>query len=1096
MRMNFKNLKHNLKKSNRAFRRILGVAILGCSSSIVSAQCSQVVWEDNFDGSSLDLNKWVYQVGNGTEYGYTTGWGNGERQFYTSRTENVSVSNGTLKLIARSENYGGAAFTSGRIATKGKASWNYGSFEARIKMPTPYLDCKIWPAFWMLPDNNNWPTTGEIDIAESGLQYNEGAYNGTIHYNYNGDQFIGTGVKWLGDLDKDFHKYRVDWTPTSIKWYVDDILQGEADASKTIGGTWPFNTSNKFYFILNLAVGGKYPGFDNPNTARYPLTMEVDYVRVMSTPSAVSISGDTKVLQGEKGRVYSVPSVQGNTYSWSVPSGATIVKGQNTNAITVDYGQSAQSGNVSVVISTTGQGCVGTTVNQPISVVPNTCTMVMEDGESAATRNLGYEIATGWLNRANTASTSNPTGTFANPSKSGINTSNNVIKYERNAGVQYDVLTYNDFVIGNPEGYKSGAIHFEMDVYSSVPSGTEILLQFENKVRQQYGWPNGVHSRYTAKTGTPNTWNKLTFTFLDAPDAYQNPDSIDKITLLLAPNTYTNGIYYFDNFKSVGNTPATSSINGQSTVCASAKGVTYSVTGFVGSTYNWTVPANATIKSGQGTNSITVDFATTGGNVTVLETSSVNCVGTTKTFATTINNNCVITANFTTDKPSTCIGGQLSFTNASSGLNGSETYSWNFGSGATPPTATGIGPHKVSYSTSGSKDVSLTVSRTGSSDTKTKTAAVTIDNPVVGCLFKDDYDDAKVSWVGFTGAKAPFTSTEANGEWTVSNVGHDEWDNFTYTLNNGTTATPLNFSCSGNKAILKIRAKASANCILRIEMMDTSSLGTDFVPSYDLELGTTYQTYTIDYTGYLYNKYSCTKPQGPCYLDSSIISRLRFFINPGYVSYPIQGKLKLYNTSFANQTVTIDWIGIGDNCSQIPAVADFTASKTTPCTGESITFTSASANTDANTKYLWDFGSGASPATANTAGPHTVTYSTGGLKTVKLTLDGGVSIKTKTDYLDICIPTGIETKSAEDFISLYPNPAKSEINFNIASKVEEDITIILSNSLSQEIIRSVKRVNQGHNSLQLPLNELENGLYFVTIRKGSESFVKRISIVK
>lgn len=1095
-------LNQNLRSHRNLLFKLLitGILIITSLPDVVHSQCSQLVWSDEFNGTGLDMNKWSYQIGNGTNDGLTNGWGNGESQYYTSRPENVNVTGGNLVITARAESYLGANYTSGRIRSRGKGDWLYGSFEARIKFPEPFQNTKLWPGFWMLPYDNNWPHNGEIDIVETGKEFNEWQYNGTLHYYYGGNQISGTGGVTIntstdpkGDLSKAFHLYRVDWAPNSIKFFVDNVQIGATqNNTTTVGGAWPFDLGNKFHILFNMAVNGWFPGTGAPYNANYPLSMQVDYVRVYSTPSAVQITGNTKVLQGKKGVVYTVPSVSGNSYSWTVPSGATVVTGAGTNQVTVDYGANAASGNISVKITPTAAGCNSSTSELPVSVVAKQCTMTLEDFEGPSTRNLGFNFSTGWLNRTNTTSFSNPYGTFANPSVVFPNTSNLVGKYERNTGSQYDVLAYNDIVIGDADGYKKGSIAFNMMVRTDAPLGTEVVIQLENRANTVKGWPNGVHSTYTAKTGVSNSWTNLEFTLKDAPDIYQKADSVDQIIILFNPNSYTNHTYYFDSFKSVGVTPVTSSISGPASVCAASKGVSYSVTGFAGSAYTWAVPAGAAIVSGQGTNAIVVDFGTSGGNITVSEASLVNCAGPAKTIAITVNPICMVTADFAANKTTTCQGAKVLFTDKSTGTDGSQTYSWNFGAGASPATATTAGPIKVSYTSGGMKTVSLTVTQGGVSNTKTQTNYVSVTDPVIGCLFSNDFADGTVS---FASPDNAFSHMESGSDWTVANLGHGEWENWTYTLNDGSQAKMIDFTCTNNKPVLKIRAKASANCLLRIEMLDSNGVATDFVPTYNMELTTAYQTFTINYSGYLYNKYGCT---GGCgVLDSSSIKTLRFFVNPGYTSYPYVGKNKTYDKAFANGSVTIDWIGIGDNCSQVPPVSGFTASVVSACTTETVKFTDASLSTDASTKYSWSFGEGATPATATTVGPHNVTYNTSGSKTVSLVLAGGVSNSTKANYITVtnCV-TGIKAISFADRIVTFPNPANSELNIQIDSPTMAEANFSLTNSLSQEVLQLTKRIHVGENDFALSLSGLENGLYFLTIKAGNQSVVKRISVVR
>ncbi len=149
--------------------------------------------------------------------------------------------------------------------------------------------------------------------------------------------------------------------------------------------------------------------------------------------------------------------------------------------------------------------------------------------------------------------------------------------------------------------------------------------------------------------------------------------------------------------------PVTSVITGTTTPACSATGVSYSVTSTSGSTYTWTVPAGATVATGQGTNSITVNFGATNGNVAVTERNTAGCNGTPRTLAISLQG-CGLDANFEGNPLSICIGSSVTFTNTSTGTTGSTSYNWNFGSGATPATISGIGPHTVTYSTTGSED--------------------------------------------------------------------------------------------------------------------------------------------------------------------------------------------------------------------------------------------------------------------------------------------------------------------------------------------------------------------------------------------------------
>ncbi|MBO5711271.1 MAG: glycoside hydrolase family 16 protein, partial [Acholeplasmatales bacterium] len=235
----------------------------------------KLVWSDEFDGTALDTKNWNYETGTGSG-----GWGNNELQYYTNSTNNVFVTDGKLHIKAIKEKRGNSNYTSARITTKNKADYKYGRFEASIKLPSGR---GIWPAFWMMPTNSaygGWPNSGEIDIMEH-VGYNPGLVHSTIHCElYNG--MIGTqrgGNKNLGNtIYDDFHVYAVEWFPDKMTFYVDDIEVFEYKPANKTQKNWPYD--QKFFMILNVAVGGNWGGAQGVNDAIFPTEMVVDYVRV------------------------------------------------------------------------------------------------------------------------------------------------------------------------------------------------------------------------------------------------------------------------------------------------------------------------------------------------------------------------------------------------------------------------------------------------------------------------------------------------------------------------------------------------------------------------------------------------------------------------------------------------------------------------------------------------------------------------------------------------------------------------------------------------------------------------------------------------
>jgi len=247
----------------------------GGNSSFSSAKCPdatwKLVWGDNFDGASgtaADASNWAYDTG--------PNWYNGELQDYTSGTTNASLDgNGNLVIEARKEAREGRQYTSARLKTEGKKTFTRGRFEGRMKLP---YGQGMWPAFWML-GGNSWPNTGEIDIMEN-LGREPSIAHGTMHGPGYSAAAGPTGYYTLpGDakFSDDFHVFAIEWESAAIRWYVDGYLYSTKTPADIPGKTWVFD--HGFFILLNLAVGGEWPG--NPDaTTVFPQKMVIDYVRV------------------------------------------------------------------------------------------------------------------------------------------------------------------------------------------------------------------------------------------------------------------------------------------------------------------------------------------------------------------------------------------------------------------------------------------------------------------------------------------------------------------------------------------------------------------------------------------------------------------------------------------------------------------------------------------------------------------------------------------------------------------------------------------------------------------------------------------------
>ena len=261
----------------------LGV-LTGCGvtatvpTTVTGEDLWELVWSEEFEGDALDEATWTPEIGTGAERGIV-GWGNNELQYYTARSENIVLSDGTLKITALEEAYEGSAYTSARLVTQDKVMVQYGRIEARMKLPAGQ---GFWPAFWLMGESfatESWPACGELDVMEFRGQ-EPSVVAGTVHgpgYS-GGGAFSGNYYKDGPSFAEEFHVMGMDWDSEMISFWVDGNRYHTFRRSQ-LRDDQPWVFDQPFFLLLNLAVGGDYVGDPNDET-QFPSAFEVDYVRI------------------------------------------------------------------------------------------------------------------------------------------------------------------------------------------------------------------------------------------------------------------------------------------------------------------------------------------------------------------------------------------------------------------------------------------------------------------------------------------------------------------------------------------------------------------------------------------------------------------------------------------------------------------------------------------------------------------------------------------------------------------------------------------------------------------------------------------------
>lgn len=542
------------------------------------AQCEQLVWEENFNGSSLNLQDWEYLYGDGCPN--LCGWGNAELQHYTDSPNNVQVQNGVLKITARRTIGANPEYTSGRIRTKGTATFQSGRIEARIKMP---IGQGLWPAFWMLPEDyeyGSWPLSGEIDITEV-LGQETNISHGTIHYGakWPMNQYQGNSINLGGTaLHDNFHTYSIEWEQDIIRWYLDGQLFSVKTANDL--GSFPWRFDQDFHILLNVAIGGNWPGYPNAGTP-FPQSMEVDYIRVYEQPQRAIMSGPKSVFKGQEVR-YEVSDLANSTFTWSVDNG-TIVN-QNASSCTVIFNQ---SGTHNVHVNVSNGNC--SSDHSYSVIVGDDCGVTITNFENRFGAH--WTFFTGGYNDIQT------------PAPNAVNNSPSCANWNL-AGNSDDRITLSTNLIQDANVFSNQDLVLAMKVRSNAPQGTPLEIKLQNENIAGTAINNGVHSSYVGITGPSNVWTWVYFTF----NSMVNPSLNTSINQMMIRPLSTPGFAYtiaFDDISILSGTctPAPNLLNATLDLCGeSANNVR-----ITGPWWNWD-PNGGPIANNNGDGTWSVNF--------------------------------------------------------------------------------------------------------------------------------------------------------------------------------------------------------------------------------------------------------------------------------------------------------------------------------------------------------------------------------------------------------------------------------------------------------------------------------------------------------
>lgn len=556
-----------------------------------------MIWNDEFNGTSLDLTKWTPQTG-------ATGWGNNEWQNYTNSSNNIQFDDGQLHIVARNDGPQGLQYTSARLITKNLFSFKYGRVSGRLQIPTGQ---GIWPAFWMLGaniDQVSWPACGEIDIMEH--INNEAVIYGTTHWSNNGWTHNSGSINTAVD---GYHDYMVEWDSLKVKFFMDGQFYHEHIISSSNNSVDEF--TKPFFLLLNVAVGGNWPGYPD-GTTTFPVSMDVDYVRVWQRNNATNATTFNS---------NSITIAVGSTQTWYLDNDGD------------GYGLS----------STSQTGCQQPQGYAPLAGDCNDNNNTIHPGATELCNGVD-DNCSGFVDESFTDTDNDGIADCIDTDIDGDGTMNAQDCAPNNNTIWQSLTVYTD-LDGDTYGTGAGTI---LCMGNTPPAGFA-LSNGDCDDTNASAYPGSTAAPATVSgpitlcggnTYTFNTTSGAQNYVWQLPALCTGTSSSSEITIAFAPNFLGGQLCVTPQYSCAsaptsctmltpisGIAPYPGVVAGNVQVCADNSVYTYSIAplNYV-ENYVWTVPNNCTLLSGQGTTNISVSYneSFVTGNLTI---QTFNCTG-------------------------------------------------------------------------------------------------------------------------------------------------------------------------------------------------------------------------------------------------------------------------------------------------------------------------------------------------------------------------------------------------------------------------------------------------------------------------------------